>query len=595
MSPLPTKLPPELLAIAKELNDPKKGYGEGTVVLGSDIVVPDRITTGSIALDAALGGGWPVNQWHEIVGNPSDGKALDADTPIPTPFGWVTMEKVQTGDFVFDETGFPCLVTFATGLQHGRTCYEVKFSGGSALVADAEHQWTVLEKCAEGQLRERTLTTQDMFNAGVFYQHSTRAYRFTIPVCGALEYADQDLLVDPYALGAWFGEGTTLRQRSVRKSKHSFLQHKIMAITPVVSRPVKCIQVDSPRSLYLAGRACIPTHNSTICHKTIAANQELDPNFTTVWLAAETYDVNKAAMDGVDNDRVIVLNEAIMERGFEMVLKYLGSKLVDFIVIDSLPALTPGEEAEKAMDELGVALGARLTNKFFRKQGTSGRRQMTGGERPCTGIVVNQWRNKIGVQFGDPRTTPGGVGKDFAFYTRMEVRRDEWVEVGPATSKIRVGQTIFARTTKNKSFSPQKVARWDYFFSECTDRSGRPHPAGTYDSFKEAVGLGVVYGVITQGGGGYYTYGDLRVQGLANFLTAISGDVALTESLEKEVLTAATSNSAVAIPVPFDEDMESLDAKPVVPQPKRARPPKAVTPAPPVKKVGPRRPTLGKK
>ncbi len=76
-----------------------------------------------------------------IAGATGAGKALALDTPIPTPDGWTTMGDVHVGSRVFDETGQPCTVLAATGVMHGRPCYEVEFSDGTVIVADAEHQW----------------------------------------------------------------------------------------------------------------------------------------------------------------------------------------------------------------------------------------------------------------------------------------------------------------------------------------------------------------------------------------------------------------------------------------------------------------------
>jgi DNA segregation ATPase FtsK/SpoIIIE-like protein len=77
-----------------------------------------------------------------IAGSTGSGKALALDTPVPTPTGWTTMGELRPGDRVFDETGQPCTVTGATDVQHGRPCYEVVFSDGTVIVADADHRWS---------------------------------------------------------------------------------------------------------------------------------------------------------------------------------------------------------------------------------------------------------------------------------------------------------------------------------------------------------------------------------------------------------------------------------------------------------------------
>ena len=81
-----------------------------------------------------------------IAGATGAGKALALDTPLATPRGWTTMGEVQVGDEVFDERGHPCTVTAATPVMHGRPCYEVEFSDGTVIVADADHQWLTWDR-----------------------------------------------------------------------------------------------------------------------------------------------------------------------------------------------------------------------------------------------------------------------------------------------------------------------------------------------------------------------------------------------------------------------------------------------------------------
>ncbi|HEV8035544.1 phage terminase large subunit family protein [Yoonia sp.] len=78
-----------------------------------------------------------------IMSSSQVGKALALDTPLATPTGWTTMGDVQVGDILFDETGAPCRVTGATDVMRNRRCYRVRFSDGSAIIADADHLWAV--------------------------------------------------------------------------------------------------------------------------------------------------------------------------------------------------------------------------------------------------------------------------------------------------------------------------------------------------------------------------------------------------------------------------------------------------------------------
>lgn len=274
-----------------------------------------------------------------------------------------------------------------------------------------------------------------------------------------------------------------------------------------------------------------PSHGKTaLALKTIAANQRLNPDYTTVWVAAEQWVPDYALMCGVDMERVIVIETSIMEEAYQAVIQFAESKSVDAIVIDSLPALSPMPEMEKDMSEATVGRGALLTNKFFRVVGTAMKRSLVEDERPVLGLIINQYRMKIGVMHGDPRTTPGGEGKNYAFFTRCEVRRDEWIEVGPSGNKSRVGQRIKVRTLKNKTAPPQRVAYFDFYFAE----GGNCAP-GEFDFAKEVASLAVVMGYIERRGGWFY-YGERKWQGIENVIASIREEIDFMQDLQKKVL-----------------------------------------------------------
>lgn len=276
-----------------------------------------------------------------------------------------------------------------------------------------------------------------------------------------------------------------------------------------------------------------PSHGKTaIALKTIAANQARDPDFTTVWVAAEQWVPSYAVMCGVDLERVIVIESNIMETAYQSVIQFAESKAVDAIVIDSLPALVPSPEADKTMDELTIGKGALLTNKFFRVVGKAMKRSLTESERPVLGIVINQYRMKIGVMHGDPRTTPGGEGKNYAFFTRSEVRRDEWIEEGTGVNKQRVGQRIKIRTIKNKTAPPQRIAYVDFYFQD----SGI-YEAGDFDLAKEVAAMSMVKEIVDRRGGWIY-YGERKWQGQAAFVDSLREEVDLMSEVRDKVLSS---------------------------------------------------------
>lgn len=276
------------------------------------------------------------------------------------------------------------------------------------------------------------------------------------------------------------------------------------------------------------------SHGKTaIALKTIAANQAKDPNFTTVWVAAEPFDAGYAEICGVDTNRVLLVETNIMEEAYEIAIQFCESKGVDLLIIDSLPALVPSSEDDKNMDEFTVGRGAMLTNKFFRKVGKATKRSLDGTERGITCLIINQFRMKIGVMHGDPRTTPGGLGKDYAMAIRCEVKRDDWVEVGTGESKRRVGQTIRVRTIKNKTFPPQQTAYMDFYFAD-----GGALDAGSYDTAKEIIALSILHGIVERRGGWLY-YGDRKWQGAAALVDSIREELDFQEELWKAVMSVS--------------------------------------------------------
>jgi len=270
---------------------------------------------------------------------------------------------------------------------------------------------------------------------------------------------------------------------------------------------------------------------TAIVLKTIAANQARDKDWTAVWFDAErSYDPAWAEKLGVENARTIVVTENGMETVYQTAIEFLASQSVDAVVIDSLPALVPEREDDSEMDSLQVGLGALLTGKFFRKQQGATKRSLIKEERPVVGIMINQWRDKIGVMYGDPRTTPGGRGKNFFYVTRLEVKRDEWIE----EKNTRYGQTIKCQTLKNKTAVPHKTAMMDFYFDDLA-----PFSAGEYDRVKEIANVGVLQGIIRQTGGWYRRGEEQKWKGRQGLYDALRKDEKLASALEAEILAAA--------------------------------------------------------
>lgn len=150
-----------------------------------------------------------------IIGPPGVGKALSLDTPLPTPTGWTTMGDVQPGDLLLGRDGLPTAVRAATGVMFGRPCYEVEFSDGSMIVADAQHQWRTSSRhqrspksqaAQGGRIVDSIRTTKQIFET---LRIEENRINHSIATSAALQMQDADLLIAPYTMGAWLGDGTS--------------------------------------------------------------------------------------------------------------------------------------------------------------------------------------------------------------------------------------------------------------------------------------------------------------------------------------------------------------------------------------------------
>nr|WP_163727757.1 replicative DNA helicase [Mycolicibacterium psychrotolerans] len=149
------------------------------------------VPTGFTELDELTNGLHP-GQMIVVAARPGMGKALSLDTPLPTPKGWTTMAEVAVGDELIGPDGLPTRVVAATAVMERRPCFEVEFSDGTVIVADAEHQWLT-----SGAIR----TTREIAE--------TLSTGHSVTNTCAILAEDADLPVPPYTFGAWLGDPTT--------------------------------------------------------------------------------------------------------------------------------------------------------------------------------------------------------------------------------------------------------------------------------------------------------------------------------------------------------------------------------------------------
>lgn len=137
------------------------------------------------------------------------GEPLAIDTPIPTPDGWTTMGEIRPGDRVIGRNGHPANVVGVSPVHEGRDCFRIAMKDRTSIVADASHLWVAVDR-GSARRTEKTYTTQqlyDLFRKG--YLNGVGGHRLALPAAPIVELPSVDLLVDPYVLGAWLGDGQT--------------------------------------------------------------------------------------------------------------------------------------------------------------------------------------------------------------------------------------------------------------------------------------------------------------------------------------------------------------------------------------------------
>lgn len=217
---------------------------------------------------------------------------------------------------------------------------------------------------------------------------------------------------------------------------------------------------------------------------------------------------------GVDIDNLIVSQPDTGEQALEIADTLVRSNAVDILVIDSVAALVPRAEIEGEMGDSHVGLQARLMSQALRKLTANLNKSNT------IAIFINQLREKIGVMFGNPETTPGGRALKFYASVRIDIRRTGSIKEGEQA----VGNRVRARVVKNKIAPPFRDAEFDIMFNEGISASG------------DLIDLGVTVEVI-QKSGAWFNFGDVRLgQGRENAKKFIAENKDLFAEIRKLVM-----------------------------------------------------------
>lgn len=244
------------------------------------------------------------------------------------------------------------------------------------------------------------------------------------------------------------------------------------------------------------------------------ASAQADGGIAAFIDAEHALDPSYAAALGVDVDSLLVSQPDSGDQGLEIAEQLVRSGALDIIVIDSVAALVPRAEIEGEMGDSFVGLHARLMSQALRK--------LAGviAKSKCVAIFINQVREKIGVMYGNPETTPGGRALKFYASVRMEVRRGEPIKDGSS----QIGNRTKVKINKNKVAPPFREAEFDILYGQGISRTG------------EVIDVAVELGIVKKGGA-WFSYEDQKLgQGRENAKKTLEENPDLMKEIEDKIM-----------------------------------------------------------
>jgi recombination protein RecA len=223
-------------------------------------------------------------------------------------------------------------------------------------------------------------------------------------------------------------------------------------------------------------------------------------------------------------DKLYISQPSNGEEALEIADAIIRSGAVDVVVIDSVAALVPKAEIEGEMGDSFVGIQARMMSQALRKLGGSLNKSNTAA------IFINQLREKIGVMYGNPETTPGGRALKFWASVRLEVRKGDAIKNGPD----QIGARTKVKVVKNKVAPPFRTAEFDMIFGKGISKAG------------DLLDIGTEKGLISRSGT-YFNYGETRLgQGRDNARTFLEEHPEVFNEIDKKLRDQLKAEKAAA-------------------------------------------------
>ena len=321
-----------------------------------------------------------------------------------------------------------------------------------------------------------------------------------------------------------YGEGSIMRMGEA--------QHMIVEAIPTgsLSLDIALGVGGIPRGRVIEIYGPESSGKTTICQHIVAEAQKLGGMAAYIDME-HAMDPRYAANCGVDITNLLISQPDTGEQALEICETLVRSGAVDIVVVDSVAALVPRAEIEGDMGDASMGMQARLMSQALRK--------LSGAINQTKTAVVftNQLRQKIGVMFGNPETTPGGLALKFYASTRLDVRRIQSIKVGPEI----VGNRVRVRVVKNKVAPPFRTAEFDIMYNEGISKTG------------DIIDLATQLEIVAKRGA-FFSYGDVRLgQGRENAKEFLRQNPELCNEIDMAVRQRAVGGD-IPLPLSGGED-----------------------------------------
>src|SRR5215469_10415183 len=349
--------------------------------------------------------------------------------------------------------------------------------------------------------------------------------------------ADRSNATATLAYGASASEREKSLELTVSQIERRFGKGAIMKLgehrahVPVDSIPTGAIALDLalgvggiPRGRVTEIYGPESSGKTTLCQH-IIANAQKRGGICAIVDAEHALDPAYAERCGVNINEVLISQPDTGEQALEIVEMLVRSGAVDVVVVDSVAALVPRAEIEGEMGDAHVGLQARLMSQALRK--------LTGAINNSKTAVVftNQRREKVGVLFGSPETTPGGRALKFYASVRLDIRRIESIKVGTEVT----GSKAKVKVVKNKVAAPFRTCEFDIMFNEGISREGN------------LIDIGLEMGIVKKSGA-FFSAGDTRLgQGRENAKEYLRQNPEVADSIEEQIRSAVAPAASVAV------------------------------------------------